>query len=192
MLNTDRFDQTLNMPQQLGLSASKSKDSEYSRTWRAKHPEAKKLSNAAYAKAHPEQTAARKAAWAKANRAKVLASKKAYRLANAEKDAANSAAWRASNPEQARIQVQNKRAKKRENGGQLSSGLALKLFKLQDGKCACCGNPLGDDYHLDHIMPTALGGANEDWNIQLLRQRCNQQKSSKHPVEFMQSRGFLL
>lgn len=41
-------------------------------------------------------------------------------------------------------------------------------------------------------MPLALGGANEDWNIQLLRQRCNNQKKAKHPVDFMQSKGYLL
>lgn len=56
----------------------------------------------------------------------------------------------------------------------------------------CCGLPLGDNYHIDHIMPLALGGSNTDDNIQLLRQRCNNQKCAKHPVDFMQSRGFLL
>lgn len=74
----------------------------------------------------------------------------------------------------------------------MSSGLAIRLYKLQRGKCACCGLPLGDDYHLDHIMPLALGGTNTDDNIQLLRAKCNMQKSAKHPVDFMQQRGFLL
>lgn len=46
--------------------------------------------------------------------------------------------------------------------------------------------------HLDHIVPVAMGGPNIDENIQLLRQRCNNQKHSKHPVDFMQQRGFLL
>jgi len=83
-------------------------------------------------------------------------------------------------------------AKKRANGGYLSIGIIKKLFALQKGKCACCGIPLGDDYHLDHIMPISLGGKNNDWNVQLLRKLCNLQKQNKHPVEFMQSRGFLL
>ena len=38
----------------------------------------------------------------------------------------------------------------------------------------------------------ALGGLNADSNMQLLRAECNLQKSAKHPVDFMQSRGFLL
>lgn len=35
-------------------------------------------------------------------------------------------------------------------------------------------------------------GTNTDDNIQLLRKLCNLQKSAKHPVDFMQQRGFLL
>ena len=86
----------------------------------------------------------------------------------------------------------NRRARMLEVGGKLSSGLSGRLFKLQRGKCACCKLPLGDDYHLDHIIPIDLGGANEDWNIQLLRAKCNCQKHNTHPIDFMQSKGFLL
>ena len=67
-----------------------------------------------------------------------------------------------------------------------------KLSTIQKGKCACCALPLGKDFHLDHKMPLALGGANEDSNIQLLRRECNIKKAAKHPINFMQERGFLL
>lgn len=100
--------------------------------------------------------------------------------------------WRARNPEAAIINSNNYRARKRENGGTLTRGIRNKLFKLQKGKCVCCGEPLGDDFHLDHRMPVALGGSNTDDNMQLLRKVCNLQKQAQHPVDFMQSRGFLL
>jgi 5-methylcytosine-specific restriction endonuclease McrA len=45
---------------------------------------------------------------------------------------------------------------------------------------------------MDHIIPLALGGANTDDNIQLLRATCNLQKHTKHPIDFMQQRGYLL
>jgi 5-methylcytosine-specific restriction endonuclease McrA len=45
---------------------------------------------------------------------------------------------------------------------------------------------------MDHIIPLALGGTNTDDNIQLLRAKCNKQKGAKHPIDFMQQRGFLL
>lgn len=100
--------------------------------------------------------------------------------------------YHAESPERYRLRSQNRRAKKRENGGELSKGIIDKLYNLQLGKCPCCNLPLGDDYHMDHIMPVFLGGSNEDWNIQLLRSTCNLQKHTKHPIDFMQSKGFLL
>lgn len=101
--------------------------------------------------------------------------------------------WRNRNPEKRRIVAHNRRARVRDAEGMLSHGLAERLIKLQRGKCACgCKQPLGDDYHLDHIMPLALEGTNTDDNIQLLRQRCNNQKHAKHPIDFMQQRGYLL
>lgn len=116
----------------------------------------------------------------------------AWYYANKDIAAALNKEWHKNNPDAKRIYSQNRRALKKDNGGKLSKGLAEKLFKLQKGKCACCGKHLGDDYHLDHIMPLYLGGANEDWNIQLLLSKCNHKKRSKHPIDFMQSKGFLL
>jgi 5-methylcytosine-specific restriction endonuclease McrA len=145
--------------------------------WRAANPERAKVANAAWRAAYPNMVKAKDAA---------------YRAANYDKVKAATAAYRAANPEAVRISTQNRRARKLESGGKLSPGLSDKLFKLQRGKCACCGKPLGNDYHLDHIMPLALGGSNTDDNIQLLRSTCNQQKHSKHPVDFMRQRGFLL
>lgn len=105
---------------------------------------------------------------------------------------ASQAKWHKANPEAGRIYEQNRRARKKTNGGTLSSNLAEILFKRQKGECVCCQKPLGKNYHLDHIMPLALGGKNEDLNIQLLRASCNRSKGAKHPIEYMQSKGFLL
>lgn len=100
--------------------------------------------------------------------------------------------WRSENPVCKLRSEHKRRAIKANAPGSLSAGLRSKLYRLQRGRCACCGEPLGDKYHMDHIMPLALGGTNTDDNIQLLRQRCNNQKHAKHPIDFMQQRGFLL
>lgn len=152
-----------------------------SKAWKKANPERYKASTLAWRKANPERVKYTKAAYSKA-----------WSKANPEKVKAAIAAWRKANPETRSIYRQTRRAKLYGNGGKLSKGLAGKLFKLQKGKCPCCKQPLGTDYHLDHIVPIALGGPNIDSNIQLLRQRCNNQKSKKHPVDFMQSRGFLI
>ena len=100
--------------------------------------------------------------------------------------------WASRNKEYTLMQVHKRRAKKREVGGKLSVGLKEKLYKLQKGKCACCGANLDGVFHMDHIVPLALGGANIDSNIQLLRPACNSSKNAKHPIEYMQSKGYLL
>ena len=82
--------------------------------------------------------------------------------------------------------------KRRSAEGRLSIGIADKLYALQKGKCACCARSIKNGYHIDHIIPLALGGKNTDDNVQLLRPRCNQRKSAKHPIDYMQSKGLLL
>ena len=142
--------------------------------------------------ANPEKSNAASAAWKAANQDRVKAWDASYRAAHPEQVRAASADWRSRNPEANRLKEHGRRAKKRAVGGKLSKGLAKRLFVLQRGLCPCCRQPLGGDYHMDHIVPLALGGANVDANMQLLRSICNQQKNAKHPVKFMQERGFLL
>lgn len=183
----------------------KSKAGRYGSSSKCK--ECTKAWHAAYRDANREKRNAATAKWYAANRDAVKATKAIYRAANPEKSKAADDKWRIENPEKAkafysqwqkdhpnerRIFRQNRRARKTESGGELSKGLAEKLFKLQRGKCPCCAKPLGNDYHLDHKIPLALGGSNTDDNMQLLTAACNLQKGSKPPEAFMQSRGFLL
>lgn len=163
--------------------------------------------SASWQKANSEKNRANHIAYYAKNRKEILADKSDYYakhaerlrayavdryVANPAKMKAKSSAYRVANLDVFRIYYQNRKSRKQMNGGSLSKGLASKLFLLQKGKCPCCAQPLGDDYHLDHIKPLALGGQNTDDNMQLLRAICNLQKHAKHPVDFMQSRGFLL
>ena len=145
--------------------------------WRQTNPEKVKLLDIAFRNKHKNKLAQK--------------SKISY-WKNPKKAIQNHMIWVKLNREKVRVIAQNRRAREKQLFGKLSKGLAEKLFKLQKGKCPCCYQPLGNDYHLDHIVPLALGGSNTDDNIQLLRQRCNNQKHAKHPIDFMQSRGFLL
>ena len=78
------------------------------------------------------------------------------------------------------------------DSGSLSKNVAEIKGKFQRGRCACCGVKLNGAHHIDHIIPIALGGTNTDDNIQLLCPSCNLRKSAKHPVDYMQSLGYLL
>ena len=160
--------------------------------YKANNPEKVAAANAAYQKKNPDKCNANTAKWAKKNKDKVRARNAAWHAANKDKVMEKTRRRRKEKPELTRIYVENRRARKLKCGGVLSKDLAQKLFKLQKGKCPCCNQPLGTDYHLDHIVPLALGGAHEDSNMQLLRSKCNCQKNAKHPVDFMQQRGFLI
>jgi 5-methylcytosine-specific restriction endonuclease McrA len=143
-------------------AAAKPKDAEYGARWRAKHPEKARACGQAWKIANPERRKATQAAYLQNNKARHLAN------------------------------IHNRRARKQAAGGELSKGLADRLYFLQKGKCACCGKPLGGKYELDHIIPLARGGSNTDDNIQLLTPKCNRQKGAKDPVQFMQARGKLI
>ncbi len=96
------------------------------------------------------------------------------------------------NKHKRRINEENRRSRIKESGGILSKDISSKLYKLQKGKCACCGIDLNQKYHLDHILPLALGGMNVDSNIQLLSPRCNLKKGKKNPIDYMQANGYLI
>jgi len=160
--------------------------------WQKENPEKVNLASAKWRASDPDRTKAYYKQHREDNKRAYSEANARWRLKNVEYDKARTAKWHAENPESSRLSGINRRANKSLSGGRLSKGLAERLFVLQAGKCPCCTQPLGDDFHLDHIQPLALGGANEDWNIQLLRKTCNLQKNAKHPVDFMQIRGFLL
>lgn len=153
----------------------------------------KRAATAKYQAKNPDKCKAANAAWYQNNREKILTRNKTWNSLNKDQMGEYHAAWKRANLDKLCVYEHNRRARILEAGGNLSHGLTEKLFTLQRGMCACgCKQPLGKDFHRDHRMPLALGGTNTDDNIQLLRATCNQQKHAKHPVDFMQSRGFLL
>lgn len=158
--------------------------------WDKANPEKRRKYGAKYRAENIEKTKARSAKRYASNPEKHKALMAEWRANNPEKCKALAAKWQANNLELKRIYSHNRRFKQK--SGALSKDIASRLYKAQKGKCACCGKPLGDDYHLDHKMPLALGGTNTDDNIQLLCPTCNLSKGAKHPVDFMQQRGFLL
>ena len=160
--------------------------------YRAENQEKETQYAIAYREANRDRISATQAAYRDKNKAGFKARDAEKYKANTEKCKAYNKNWYANNPDAVSIKNQNRRSRVKNVGGRLSKGLPQKLIALQRGKCACCGLPLGENYHLDHIMPLALGGTNTDDNIQLLRGECNNQKHAKHPVDFMQERGFLL
>lgn len=162
--------------------------------WKQQNPEKAKEATLRWRSNNKDKVAKTTKEWREKNKDKVHAcatkSRKKYAQEHPEKVRESQAAYRKRNPDLFKIYKHNRRA--REAGGELSVGVVDKLRALQKSRCACCKVEIGDNYHLDHRMPLALGGTNTDDNMQLLCKSCNLQKSAIHPIEFMQRRGFLL
>lgn len=108
---------------------------------------------------------------------------------NKHKFAARLKKYRKENPEKVR-EFTNSRSRRK--FGRLPKGTVLLIKTLQKNKCPICHISLTDGFHVDHIIPLKKGGLHEKRNIQILCPSCNVRKSAKDPIEFMQSRGFLL
>ncbi len=103
--------------------------------------------------------------------------------------------WELKNPNKVKeksIRSRNaRRARIANTNGRLSKNIVSSLMMAQNGQCVYCRSKFGK-YHLDHIIPLALGGANIDSNVQLLCPSCNMSKGAKDPIEFAQLKGLLL
>ena len=72
--------------------------------------------------------------------------------------------------------------KKKNSRATIPLSVKKKLYNIQKGRCAVCGQELGSDWskiHVDHIIPWALVGDELDNNYQDLCQTCNECKSAK-------------
>jgi 5-methylcytosine-specific restriction endonuclease McrA len=104
-------------------------------------------------------------------------------LAKAKKKAAEKARRKSvrSEPYGRRIEKINERCR---GMGKLSNGIINELLIRQKCRCAHCGTDITEDRHVDHIIPTAMGGPNTDDNVQLLCPACNIAKGDTHPLLF--------
>lgn len=144
---------------------------------------------------HKEKILAANRIWIIENKQRHIELQKAWRKTNKDSHKEMIKQWELNNPDKVKakwLRSNNaRRARLAGVGGKLSKGIVQKLLKLQKGKCAYCATAL-HKHHLDHIIPLALGGENTDDNVQLLCPPCNMSKGAKHPIDYMQSKGFLL
>lgn len=179
----------------------------YGAAYRAANPEKSKASSSAWVEANRERVRLRQAAYYRANAKRISARDAAKHAANPEKERARSAAkraanpakangysaaWARANPEARRANSRNRRARQRNAEGTHTADDVKTLLILQKYKCVVCKVDIKNSYHVDHIQPISKSGGNGMDNIQLLCPPCNLHKHAKDPIDFMQSKGFLL
>jgi membrane-bound lytic murein transglycosylase len=115
--------------------------------------------------------------WRSKNKTKVNEAAKKYRKNNREKVLACNA---------------KRRAKLANSDGVYTDLDVEKILNMQGGKCPNCKTKITKNYHVDHIMPLALGGSNWPENIQCLCPTCNMRKHAKDPIDWARENGKLI
>ena len=67
----------------------------------------------------------------------------------------------------------------------ISLGETKLRFAQQEGHCFWCLLPLAKDYHVDHVIPVALGGDHRFENTVLSHKACNVSKGAKPPWKLL-------
>jgi len=145
-----------------------------------------------YVAQHKHEIRRYNAAWKTENKVRVLELEAAYRERHPVRVRVSKKAWYEKNKEQWKVYGNARRAREVGAEGSFTKEEVRELLEKQRGKCAVCRTDIRSKMHRDHIQPIAVGGTNYISNIQLLCPDCNFQKNAKDPVQFMQSRGFLL
>lgn len=126
----------------------------------------------------------------------INAAARAYREKNQDKARKSVRDYHKANPDKISAHKRNRRAREHVADGAHTSQDIMGIFTSQCGLCANCKTKLfksgAKKYHVDHIMPLALGGSNWPHNLQCLCPPCNLSKGAKHPDAWAKQNGKLL
>ncbi len=102
--------------------------------------------------------------------------------------------WEKNNPEKHKfLQLAikaNRRARKKQNGGAVTSIELKELKSKSKNVCFYCNQK--KKLSIDHVVPLKLGGKNEISNMVLACINCNSQKQAKDPIVYAKEIGRLL
>ena len=145
------------------------KATEYARKWSERHPEKRREVTRRYRDLHDDRVHEYGKAYYGQHRDEMLA-------ANAE--------WRARHPLERRAASSNRRARVRNAPGSHTAADIAAQRTRQKGRCYWCGKKVGRLYHVDHVVPLALGGSNGAENLVIACAVCNLSKGARHPMDW--------
>ena len=155
---------------------------EYFAAYRAKNRENARAYSAAWRVANKQREKEMTAKYREENKDALKVRQRLRYALNADTVKARNAAFKRANRDSYRIYNINRREKLRRN--KLPVSIVSDLMRSQKALCVYCHADLHLGFHVDHILPFALGGENVEENVQLLCPPCNMRKNAKHPDVF--------
>lgn len=134
-----------------------------------------------YYKSNECRIKSRNSKWLEENGDKKKAIDKEYRVSNKVKVKTAKDKWQRENPDKRAATDRNRRSRLASAQGTHTADDVRYIMWAQSFMCYYCGIPIRDSYHVDHIMPIALGGGNGPDNLQCLCPTCNLRKGALHP-----------
>lgn len=163
-----------------------------SKAWYARHREAVLVAKKAEREADPEAHRAKRRAYYAANPKPHLTRVAVWREGKRDALRQYAKAYGAAHLQEALARNRTRRARVMASGGKHTAADVRAIFGLQKGRCAHCRTGIKSGWHVDHILPLALGGSNDRRNLQLLCAPCNLRKRAKHPLDHARELGRLL
>jgi len=95
-------------------------------------------------------------------------------------------AWREANPEKRAAISMNYKCRRRAwlEGGPTGAELAA-WIAAQEKVCTYCSSECANEFHVDHFMPLAKGGAHALENLRISCPPCNRKKNAKLPDQWL-------
>lgn len=178
---------------------------EQSKQWREANTDRKREKDREYRERNRDRVLENKRRWHRDNQQKVVKNVACWRKANPGKHRRHNQRYyvrhqakinayhrqyREQNPEKEKAKSQRRRAREQNAAGVHTAADIRECYMEQAGRCAYCGMPVYDDYHVDHIIPLARGGTNWPENICIACPNCNLEKGDKTLAEWFSLRGW--
>lgn len=129
--------------------------------------------------------------WQDAHPGYATAQSNKWREENPEAFRAHQYKWFVANSTRQAVARRRHRAQKYGATGDHSFNDVLLQYQAQQGKCYYCEINVGDDYHVDHVVPLTRGGSNGPENIVIACPSCNCSKGNRLPFEWTERVGAL-
>lgn len=162
-----------------------------SREWRAANTERAAENARKYYVANRTRHAELMRAWYVANKEQANQRGRSYYATNRALIRQRMRARRAAYPEKVKADKQRRRALESNAEGMHTADDIKARYERQKGRCYWCNVKVGNNYHVDHVVPLSRGGTNWADNIVIACPTCNLSKHDKLPHEWPQGNRLL-